>query len=89
MVRLFQVEFPPPHYFFYDLESLKLVLRSAGFEVREHFFISEIFLSQLGQRTWALAGFKKVAAIVALTILRVFSFGRLSDSLVIRAQLKN
>jgi SAM-dependent methyltransferase len=86
--RLYQVDYRPPHYLYFDLPSLTAVLGTAGFVVERHAFVSEIPLAHLWRRLWGMALPVRIAAFACLLPLKVLATGPRCECVAVVARLR-
>jgi SAM-dependent methyltransferase len=84
--RLYQVDYWPPHYLYFDLLSLNAVLEEAGFIVDRHRFVSEIPLPHLWRRLWGMALPVRLAAFACLLPLKLLSTPRRRECVAVVAR---
>jgi SAM-dependent methyltransferase len=82
--RLFQIKYPPPHFFYYDLAALEEALASR-FKILHRSFMSECPISGLWTRFWGIPKVLRPLAFCLGLVYRFFSFGSLNDSVVVLA----
>ncbi len=85
--RLYQVGYPPPHYFYYNKASLKSTLTDS-FEVVGTYYLSECPIPGLWSRLWGISSFQKPFIFIAAIFYRFISIGSLNDALVVVAKKK-
>jgi SAM-dependent methyltransferase len=83
--RLYQLDYWPPHYLYFDLPSLSAALHEAGFVVERHAYVSEIPLAHLWQRLWGMPLPARAAAFACLLPLRILATGPRSECLAVVA----
>ncbi|MDZ4677681.1 MAG: transaldolase [Oligoflexia bacterium] len=83
--RLFQINYPPPHFFYYDLESLERALEPR-FMILHKSFMSECPVRGLWTRFWGIPTLLRPLAICLGLIYRLFSLRNFNDAIVILAQ---
>lgn len=84
-VRLYQAKYPPPHYFYFDSESLHSLLKSR-FTVITKRYQSEMPLGGLLTRFWGISPSLKIFAIMAGGVLNLLSRGPFNDAVVVIAR---
>ncbi|RYZ89079.1 MAG: class I SAM-dependent methyltransferase [Proteobacteria bacterium] len=87
-IRMYQVNYPPPHYSYYNFVSLKSLLEQNGFEVEMHGYISETPLRTLKKRLWNIKKVYRPAAFVVLFLMQIFTPKSMYDGLYVTARLK-
>ncbi|MCO5142610.1 MAG: class I SAM-dependent methyltransferase [Oligoflexia bacterium] len=85
---LYQVNFPPPHFYYYDAESLTEKIEKY-FKVEEVFYISECPLGGLWTRFWMVPILLRPILIVFTLMYRLTAVSKFNDSLVLVATKKN
>ena len=85
--RLYQVHYPPPHYYYFNAASLTNLI-SSHFEILKIQYLSECPIGGLRTRFWGIPFYLKPFAMVAGFTYRLFSLGSLNDSVVILARKK-
>lgn len=85
--RLFQLDFPPPHYYFYNLPSLKKLLEDNGWKVVDSYYISEAPLSCLWQRLWGMNILLKILLFAGLSLYELCTPSSRKDGLTVHATL--
>ena len=83
--RLYQVNYPPPHYFYYNATSLKSLLKPF-FEVEYVGYQSQLPLRGIPTRFWGVSKKLKPFFMISAVFYRLFSPFSLNDSLVIIAK---
>ncbi len=88
LTRLYQIDYPPPHYIYHNLPSLRLMLQSHGFKVVRSGYINELPIVLLWTRLW---GLKPVFKLIVFTLLIPFSiiselFKSSRDSIIVIAK---
>lgn len=86
--RLYQLDYVPPHYYYYDLPSLGALLQKAGFAIDGHAYVSEIPLAQLWRRLWGMPLPVRIAAAACLLPLKMFATGSRSECLAVAARVR-
>jgi SAM-dependent methyltransferase len=86
--RLYQIDFPPPHFFFYDRKSLSTLLKEEGFLINTSSFMPEVFLGSIFQRVWGVSPLLKPIFVSLLFFYSLICFGPLQDSLLVTAQVR-
>jgi SAM-dependent methyltransferase len=84
--RLYQVDYPPPHHWYFDGASLERLCTEAGLRIEAQLPMSETPLRFLWGRLWGLAAPVRVAAFAAFGVLSLFSVGSLKECLVVVAR---
>ena len=85
--RLYQVDYPPPHFFYYNLSTLSQMI-STHFVVKEHFYLSEAPLAGAWSRLWGVSMPRRMIVYPLLVSYGLVTRGDLKDGLVIIAQKK-
>lgn len=86
--RMYQINYPPPHYYYYNLQSLKSLLGRAGFEVQSVGYISETPLKVLHKRLWNISPAKRPFAYIVLFALQCITPPSMYDGLLVVSKLK-
>lgn len=81
--RLYQIDFPPQHFFYYNKDSLKNVCISAGFKYLKHFYMSEVPVRGLYNRLWGVSPLIKIIALPLTLLYNIISLGFLRDAVVV------
>jgi SAM-dependent methyltransferase len=84
-IRLYQLECPPPHYFYHSRDSLERLLLGK-FELVSGGWISEIPLRGLWSRFWFLPRLMRPLAMILALVYRVFSLRSWNDSIYVLAR---
>lgn len=84
--RLYQIDYPPPHYYYFDRESLTALLERSGFQVERVDYIAETPLRFIWTRLWGFALPKRVAAFAVLVAFKAFCLGPRQECLVVAAR---
>jgi SAM-dependent methyltransferase len=84
-VRLYQLECPPPHYFYHSRASIERLLFSK-FDLISGGWISEIPLRGLWSRFWFLPKPMRPLAVIIALIYRILSIRSWNDSIYILAR---
>ena len=79
--RMYQLDYPPPHYFYYDQESL-LKLLGTKFAPIEVFYVSELPRQAAWDRLWGMGFIAKCLMLPVAFLYDVLTFGALNDGLV-------
>jgi SAM-dependent methyltransferase len=87
--RLYQLDYWPPHYLYFDLPSLSALLDEAGFVVERHAYVSEIPLAHLWRRLWGMPLPARAAAFVCLLPLKVLATGPRRECLAVVARSRS
>lgn len=85
--RLYQVDYPPPHYYYFNRKSLTSFLEP-GFEVVRVDYISELPFRSIRSRLWGVSALGKLALCFLLPVYRLLSLGPFNDSLILIARRK-
>jgi len=83
--RIYQIEYPPPHYFYYSRESLRKII-SPYLRVKKDFYLSEIYLSAFLARLWDVRNFFKPFFLFCAFVYKMIAIGSLKDSYVVIAR---
>jgi SAM-dependent methyltransferase len=86
---LYQVNFPPPHYFYFNYASLDRLLKMENLEIVSHLFVSETTIPYLYRRLWNINPILKPLVFVILSILELFTPPSFRDSLAVWVKIKN
>jgi SAM-dependent methyltransferase len=86
--RLYQLDYTPPHYFYFDLPSLTALLNDAGFIVERHAYLSEMPLAHLWARLWGMRLPVRLGAFACLVPLRAFATRERSECLAVVARAR-
>jgi SAM-dependent methyltransferase len=84
--RLYQLDYRPPHYLYFDLPSLTMALENAGFVVERHAYVSEIPLAHLWRRLWGMPLPARIAAFACLLPLKALPTPSLRECLAVVAR---
>jgi SAM-dependent methyltransferase len=83
LARMYQLDFPPQHFFYYDLESLKKLVEQHGFTFVQNFYVSEAPLTGAWDRLWGVSKYLKPFVYLILIGYNLVARGCLQDSLVV------
>lgn len=86
--RLYQIDFPPPHYNYFNKSSLNKMIEKY-FNVEECFYVSEVPIRGLFSRFWGIPFLSKLLIIPLAILYRTISIGKLNDGLVIIGKKKS
>jgi SAM-dependent methyltransferase len=81
LCRMYQLDFPPPHFFYYDQKSL-LEIMETKFTPIAVFYVSELPRQAAWDRLWGMSLFVKCLMMPVAIIYDVLTFGALNDGLV-------
>ena len=85
--RLYQVDFPPPHFYYHNKNALLGAMRE-HFEPVDIFYLSEVPVSGMMKRLWGLNPILKMILLPLVVIYNMATIGRLKDGLVIIGKKK-
>lgn len=85
-LQLFQLRYPPPHYFYHSQESIHALLEPR-FRVIASTHLTEVPLAGLFTRFWYLPRILRPIVIPFVLVYRLLSLGRYNDSIVVLAEL--
>ena len=86
--RMYQVDFPPPHYFYFNKSSLAKVIEK-DFDLIESFYVSELPIKGMWQRLWGVPTILRLIIFPVAIIYSLIASGPLQDGLVIIAKKKS
>lgn len=87
LARLYQVEFPPPHYYYFNQKSLTKILEK-DYEIIQTSFIDEAPIGGIWQRLWGVNPMVKPIVFVLLFTYSLITYSHLKDGLLIIAKKK-
>lgn len=83
LARMYQIDFPPQHFFYYNLKSLKAFLEKSNFSYMDHFYVSEVPLNSMWSRLWGLPFLIKPFIFLACLVYNVITLESFKDSLIV------
>ncbi|MBT3980682.1 MAG: class I SAM-dependent methyltransferase [Bacteriovoracaceae bacterium] len=83
--RIYQVNFPPPHFYYYDKNSLEQVI-APNFETVDTFYLSELPIRGIVSRVWGVSPLLKAVLIPCAFIYTLLARLSFADGLVIVAK---
>lgn len=87
-IRMYQVHYPPPHYYYYNLESLTGLLEKNGFAVLKHGYVSETPVQALHKRLWNIKPVLRPVAYLVLLGMQLITPRTMYDGLFVIAKTK-
>jgi len=84
--RLYQADYPPPHFFYWNLASINQFMQENDCKIVKYIYLSDIKIATLHKRLWGISKLKKILIYIGTISLKLVSLSSWSDSILIAVE---